>query len=79
MLIPIKRSYLNLNTTIEVILNTNYIIKIEPAHQDDKPKTRIVLDGKSLEGADVIYTDQSVSYIKGLVTKARNKKQEIEE
>ena len=78
MLIPIKRYYLGTKEEYECMLNTLYIIKIEQTHDGTMPKVRIVLDDKDPTGGAVIYTNTSYSVIKGLVTKAKNRQQELE-
>ena len=72
-LVPIKRLYLNSGNEHEILLNTDYIMKIIPTQEPDKPKTRIVFDSGTSEGPDLIYTDESYSIIKARVTRQRQK------
>jgi len=80
MLIPIKRIYLTSGIEVEILINTNYIIKISPTDpkEFEKPVTRILLCSNVSSDPDIMYTNESISTIKGKLTKARNKKQEEE-
>lgn len=75
MLIPIKRAIVKSGLEVEILLNTRYVVKIEETQVDEgKPRTRILIDPLDREhkGPEVIYTHWPVSYIRGLVTRAKN-------
>jgi hypothetical protein len=76
MLISIKRIYIGSGSIEEVMVNTRYIMYIEPpAPRSDRPNTRIVVEPFSHgpdARANMIYTDESIASIKGKITKARN-------
>lgn len=77
MLIPIKRVYLNSGLEVEVLFNTNYIVKIESTDPtDEKPKTRIVYDQLQRDEPGIVYTNESLQGIKTKITRAKNKGQE---
>ncbi len=77
MLIPIKRYYKASGLIKDILLNTNYIIRIEPCPTEAPPMTsRIIMPGFERRSVQIIYTTYEVSYIKGLLTKAQNKNQE---
>ena len=72
MLIPIKRHVLISGETWEILINTNYIIKIEPTGEEIQ--TRIIIDSRTPdEGVIVMYTKESISSIRAKITKMRNK------
>ena len=78
MIIPIKRLYLNSSLEKEILINTRYIVKVETCGEEErgKAKTRIVIEDGFGGGNSIMYTNYTVSYIKGLITKANNKLQE---
>lgn len=76
MLLSIKRVYIDSGEEVEVLLNSNYIIKIEPCNDSTKPKTRIVMYG--FGEPSFAYTNETITTIRTKLTKARNKKQEDE-
>lgn len=80
MLLSIKRVYKESQLVADILLNTNYIIKIEPAKVNSISmiKSRIVIPGFTRREVQIMYTSYEVSYIKGLLTKGMNKKQEEE-
>lgn len=72
MLLPIKRVYLTSGDEREVLLGINYIMKIEAVDDPTKPKTRIIVDQLvSGDRASILYTNESLSTIKGKLTRMR--------
>ena len=79
MLISIKRIYLESGLEVEMMINTLYIIKIQPVAPDDKkPRTRIIIDTCQRESPNIIYTNETLSTLKAKVTRSKNKRQEVE-
>lgn len=77
MLIEIERVYKSSGLVKMILLNTDYIIKIEDTEDEKdwetKPRTRVVIDSCTRDGPDIIYTNYTTSYIKGLITKTKNR------
>lgn len=71
-MIQIKRKTLG-GLEYRILLNTRYIIEIRPVTEDEerqgKPKTKIVYDTCKRDDVAIIYTSESVSSIKGKITK----------
>lgn len=74
MIVEIKRLFVKSGLEAPVMLNTDYIMKIMPNEEPDKPRTRIIFDsGASSEGPDIIYTDETYAAIKAKVTNQRKR------
>lgn len=73
MIVEIKRVYLKSGLELPILINTNYIMKVETTNpSDEKPRTRIVYDsGTTSEGPDMYYTDETYANIKAKVTRQR--------
>jgi hypothetical protein len=72
MLISIKRSLVGTDEERDMMINTRYILKIEPTFLAEYPKTRIIMLGFSRDDPlNFIYTNESLTSIKSKVSKAR--------
>lgn len=77
MIIPIKRYYVHQQLEVEMLLNTRYMIRIEPTNtEENKPKTRIVMEGFGTDDASIVYTNETVATIKSKLTRARKVRDE---
>jgi hypothetical protein len=76
MLIPVKRHYINSGLKVEILLNTRYVVKMEPYDDDHTDiKTKVVFDSLNpAHGPDVMYLLDSISGIKTKVGLIRNRK-----
>lgn len=73
MLISVTRFYITSGMSAEVLLNTDYIIKVD-SHVDGHINTRVIVDNrKSQEGPDVVYLKDTLNAIKTKVGLIRNK------
>lgn len=73
MLISVTRFYITSGMSAEVLLNTDYIIKVD-SHVDGQINTRVIVDNrKSQEGPDVVYLKDTLNAIKTKVGLIRNK------
>lgn len=73
MMIEITRFYVGSQMEAKMMLNTDYIMKVEPCPDPNKAKTLIVFDsGLMSEGPSLIYTNESYATIKGKLTFQRN-------
>lgn len=74
-IIEIKRLYLKSGIEAPILLNTDYIVKIQTTEEhEQKPRTRIVLDACGIEGPDLIYTDDTYAAIKRKIAHIQNNK-----
>jgi hypothetical protein len=72
MIIQIKRKT-RAGVEYLMLLNTRYIVEIHPTENEKevKPSTRIIYDRlNNQDNPAIIYTDESISSLKGKITKA---------
>ena len=76
MIIAVNRYYLSSGQIIEILINTDYILKVEP--NDEKSpviKTKVVYDSRyANEGPDIMYLVDTISGLKTKIGITRNRK-----
>ena len=74
MIIEINRYYIGTSAEHKILINSDYIMRVESCYDPSKGDTRIIYDSCTVEGPDIIYTNDRYVAIKNKLTKQRNAK-----
>ena len=74
MIIEINRYYIGNDTERKILINSDYIMRVESCADPLRANTRIIYDSCTVEGPDIIYTNDHYIAIKYKLTKQRNAK-----
>lgn len=75
MMIVVTRRYINSGLKAEILINTDYVVKIEPFDDDHTDiKTKVIYDSlKANDGPDLMYLVDSIQGIKQKLGLIRNR------